>query len=793
MDLVGDDRAQSIQIGAVLLFAVLIIAFSSYQAFIVPEQNRQVEFSHSQEVQGQMQDLRNAIVSASDSTGSTALSIRLGTRYPSRAIAVNPGPPSGTLRTVGTTDESVSLSIANAETAGETGDFWNDTQQYNTGAIAYSPQYNLYTNPPTTVYDNTVLYNAFRSGNLTVANQSFIDGNDISLVVVNGSLSRSSSGSTSVDVRPASASTQTVQLDDDGTGTNPITITFYSTRSADYWDFLETTQPNVDTVTSTGPTDGFYTVSVELATGQTYDLQLTRVGVGTQVTDEDTAYLTDTDGNGTTLSPGETTELTLEVRDRFNNPPDNASETTVSAQVAGSGSLDSTSQTPDEDGEVTFEYTAASSTGTQDVKFTYGSFDGTFGESTPQDVVMTVDVQSTGSGSGAYSVGWENPNNGDNPNEVLTSCSSTDCTWDVGAGGDGVLTLRAATNPSIEGANIDFAVDDTTLGTISPKEATTGSAGDATTELTANNNGDINVYAASGGSSKVITISMENVGGGGGGTNERVVYVDNSGTLSTIDTSGTVSTFSTGQVKAVGPFREDIDTDGDTDLPYVSNNDNLVIIDDSDNTQTLDNSGNVGSVHIGVGDWDDDSTVEVVYVRDGTLYSVADGESEIQLALPNQSPLDAGSVAGIGDFDNDGSGEIVYVDTSNNLQYVGENDGGNLQVKDTGVDVDSINAIGRLADYDDDTEIEVSYYDSTDSGIDIADDDGFDDADSAGSYDPGTQVTQAPMGAFDWTGDATPEIIWRGNNNGYIRYLNPDTGNTGVVKSEQVDNNIGVG
>ncbi|MFC6976212.1 hypothetical protein ACFQL1_18425 [Halomicroarcula sp. GCM10025709] len=63
MEFVGDERSQSIQVGAVLLFAVLIIAFSTYQAFVVPDQNRQIEFNHNQEVQQQLQDLRNAIVS----------------------------------------------------------------------------------------------------------------------------------------------------------------------------------------------------------------------------------------------------------------------------------------------------------------------------------------------------------------------------------------------------------------------------------------------------------------------------------------------------------------------------------------------------------------------------------------------------------------------------------------------------------------------------------------------------------------------------------------------------------
>ena len=408
MDLVGDRRAQSVQIGAVLLFAVLVIAFSSYQAFVVPNQNREVEFNHNQEVQSQLQDLRNALVSVS-STGDRSVSVRLGAQYPSRAIARNPGRPSGSLRTVGTTDESVALTIANAQTAGETGDFWNQTQSYNTGGIAYQPQYNAYTGAPETVYDNTILYNSFRTGTVTVANQSFIDGTDISLTVLNGSLSRSSAGSTAVDVRPVSASSRTVRLDNQ-TGSN-VTITFASQRPASHWDFLETTQSTVIDVTSVDGTGEFYDVTVELAGDRTYDLRMTEVGVGTRITDEAAAYLTDIDGDGRTVEQGETTELTLEVRDRLNNPPANASETTVNASVAGSGSLDSTSATPDADGHVTFEYTAPSgATGAQDIRFSYQTLASGFDASTPQDVSMTVDVQSSGGGGGgAYAVDWIRP------------------------------------------------------------------------------------------------------------------------------------------------------------------------------------------------------------------------------------------------------------------------------------------------------------------------------------------------------------------------------------------------
>ena len=262
MELLGDRRGQSVQVGAVLLFGVLIIAFSSYQAFVVPDQNREVEFNHNQEVQSQMQELRNAIVSARGAGDGRSVSVQLGTRYPSRLLARNPSPPSGSLNTVGTTDDSVALRIANAQAAGETGDFWNESRSYNTGAVTYRPDYNVYASPPTTTYEHTVLYNRFPTGDITISNQSFIDGTDISLVAINGSVSASSTQATSVDVQSVSSSTERVRLDDDGSG--PINITFTSRRSAAYWDFLESSQSTVDSVTNASSGDGVYNVSVAL-------------------------------------------------------------------------------------------------------------------------------------------------------------------------------------------------------------------------------------------------------------------------------------------------------------------------------------------------------------------------------------------------------------------------------------------------------------------------------------------------------------------------------------------------
>ncbi|MFC7136658.1 hypothetical protein ACFQRB_09430 [Halobaculum litoreum] len=85
----------TVQIGAVILFGFLIVALSTYQAAVVPDQNREVEFLHNQEVQTDVVQVANSL-SATGRTGSAApQTVALGTRYPSRALFVNPPPRGG--------------------------------------------------------------------------------------------------------------------------------------------------------------------------------------------------------------------------------------------------------------------------------------------------------------------------------------------------------------------------------------------------------------------------------------------------------------------------------------------------------------------------------------------------------------------------------------------------------------------------------------------------------------------------------------------------------------------------
>ena len=89
MDLGDDRRAQAMQIGAVLLFGVLVLAFINYQVEHVPDQNREVEFNHFKDVQDDMEVLRNAVIQAGQMGSTVPAGIDLGTTYPGGCTANN--------------------------------------------------------------------------------------------------------------------------------------------------------------------------------------------------------------------------------------------------------------------------------------------------------------------------------------------------------------------------------------------------------------------------------------------------------------------------------------------------------------------------------------------------------------------------------------------------------------------------------------------------------------------------------------------------------------------------------
>ncbi|WP_049947192.1 SNUT3/LISCH7 family protein [Halarchaeum acidiphilum] len=208
----SDRRAVAELVGAIMLFGILIISLSLYQAQVVPAQNERVEYQHSQQVQNQLTDVRNAILGTAWSGNSRPTSVTLGTRYPGRTVAVNPPPATGRLAT----EELGNVTLTNVTAASGPGglreylESKDHTLSYGTSALVYTPDYNEYHDAPRTVYENTLLYNAFASGDersLPLTGDSLVSasGDRVSLVVLTGDYRENGVGSATVD--PQSVST----------------------------------------------------------------------------------------------------------------------------------------------------------------------------------------------------------------------------------------------------------------------------------------------------------------------------------------------------------------------------------------------------------------------------------------------------------------------------------------------------------------------------------------------------------------------------------------------------------
>jgi hypothetical protein len=354
MEFRGDHRAVTVQVGAVILLGFVVISLSIYQTTVVPLENERVEFQHSQTVQNQLVDLRNGILRTAGTASAQPTTVDLGTRYPSRAVFVNPPPAVGTVRTVNTTDPAVNVTLTSVESPDdEVGDYWNgSTVTYNTGGLAYDPGYNVYDGAPRTVYGNTLLYSSFEDGSRVRlrTGQALVDGRQIHLVLVNGSLGESGVDATSVRPRPLSVSSTEVTLRNEA-GTPPMNVTIPTALSASDWRtaLAGETQVNVTAV------PGRDAVNVTLQNDTTYELKVSRIGVG-RVDDrgDGPRYLTLADGPESGLTNDTTVEYTVEVRDRFNNP---ASGVQVTATSGSNVSVTPTTAVSDASGRATFAVT----------------------------------------------------------------------------------------------------------------------------------------------------------------------------------------------------------------------------------------------------------------------------------------------------------------------------------------------------------------------------------------------------------------------------------------------------
>ena len=223
MNFSRDRRGQSVVIGTVIIFGFLIAALSLYQVQVVPQQNGQVEFQHSEQVRNDLVDLRAGILQAGSTERDQYETVRLGTEYPPRLLGINPPAPAGTLRT----SDSYPINITYAN---------NDTliESIPTRFVEYRSGYNEIDRSSTWI-DSSVLYVDARDdgdGVAIIEEQELVVNDTLRIVAVQNEFQTSRTGRVSLELYLKENLGESANLSDfDG----PVNVSIPTRLDDDYW------------------------------------------------------------------------------------------------------------------------------------------------------------------------------------------------------------------------------------------------------------------------------------------------------------------------------------------------------------------------------------------------------------------------------------------------------------------------------------------------------------------------------------------------------------------------------
>ncbi|WP_058366507.1 Ig-like domain-containing protein [Haloparvum sedimenti] len=358
MDLRLADRGQSVQVGAVILFGFLIIGLSLYQATVVPEQNRGVEFNAYQEASEDMIDLQNDVIAAAGRDVSVGTTVRTGVSYPARAIFVNPGPPDN--RVTATAERNVTLENVTAVDGEATNTRTFVTTalsgaNYSTRDVAFRPDYNVFGGQPVVVTGQQA-YRHSDGRQIPLTGQSLLQGDRLTLTFVEGDVS-AGGDAVALTTDPVSATERTVTIT--GENDDPIRLRLDAPPGISASEWVNRTgqsllaNPRVDDVSATAGGR----VEVTLNGTRTYELRMAQLEVrerndASAVGETSPVYIVDVEGDGTIARTNATQKLTVELRDQYNNPVSGDVEFTTS-----DGTLTRTTVTAGEDGRASVGFT----------------------------------------------------------------------------------------------------------------------------------------------------------------------------------------------------------------------------------------------------------------------------------------------------------------------------------------------------------------------------------------------------------------------------------------------------
>jgi hypothetical protein len=261
---VAADRGQSQVIGAILIFGFVIAGLGLYQVTVVPQQTSEVELQHSSTVKDDFADVHGSIVEAGSANDVRTASVKLGTRYPPRALTLNPAPVQGRLATE-SLGGSLGLSGTGVPTASEVCDSPAPPK-----TLTYEANYNRFNDAGHHGYETSVTYHAV-NGNIVDSSQALVQGTTIRLLpLTDGSVS-----TTSIESQTLEFEGGTTGGGETPSGT-PLTLTLPTNLSPGQWKTILSDADKVKTgsITKTGDI-----VTIPLEPGE-YTIRCTPIGEG---------------------------------------------------------------------------------------------------------------------------------------------------------------------------------------------------------------------------------------------------------------------------------------------------------------------------------------------------------------------------------------------------------------------------------------------------------------------------------------------------------------------------------
>lgn len=292
-----DDRGVSEVLGAMLLFGIVIVALGGYQAFVVPQQNAEVEMHHNAQVDDEFAGIQSAISNAAATGTHRTTSVTLGTRYPVRAAALNPPSTAGQIET-GTAGEITATGLGDTsltEICGATPE---------TRAITYRANYYEQDDVGALTYENGVTYRDAGTNTLVRSEQELVDGSTIRLFpLTKGDFSTSSTSSKQLRFVPGTTGVTRIRAGADG-----LQVTIPTRLDDATWEDEILAGEHVAGVDGNG--DG--TVTIQLVGETTYTIRCTPIGIGSAPS-QDTVPRSDQDpkagvGGESTWSEDDTTQ-----------------------------------------------------------------------------------------------------------------------------------------------------------------------------------------------------------------------------------------------------------------------------------------------------------------------------------------------------------------------------------------------------------------------------------------------------------------------------------------------------